>query len=189
MPLNLTGPASLSSLTISRPGSEDDADTLVTLKLEIETTDLEPIQAALGAESPDRLAWAHDSDGERAYMRLGAIACGADWRDKHSLELAGYRDMRPVKVTVESVAPAPKSSWLVALKVQVESPPAGAVEAWAQYLRTSMRMVLKQDEDLLSDAGGVRKVAKQLDALLAEDGTTATLSSGGEVLAKFGRAA
>lgn len=49
MSLNLGGLATLSSITLSRPGG-DDGETLATLKLSIGTKDTDPICAALGTD-------------------------------------------------------------------------------------------------------------------------------------------
>lgn len=186
--LNLTGSATLLSLSLSRAGSEDSPDTLATLKLEIETTNLEPVRAALGIEEPDPLRWAwsfpevEDGSGEceRRYLRMGPIATpSATWIGKHMVEIGGYGEIRPAKVTVESVAPVISSIWAIALKVQIEKAPAGAVEAWALFLRQAggLRIDLRQDADLFDD--DAKASARRFVDGMTRDGTTVTLSSGG----------
>jgi hypothetical protein len=93
----------------------------------------------------------------------------AAWIGKHVIEIGGYREIRPSKVTVESVAPVVNGIWNVALKVQIEKAPAGAVEAWALFLRKAggLRIELRQDADLFEDGRDQ-----------APTGTTVTLSSG-----------
>lgn len=190
--LSITGTATLQSLSLSRAGSEDSPDTLATLKLEIETTDLEPVRAALGIEEPDPLAWAWsfpetpDGSGEceRRYVRMGPIATpGATWLGKHAVEIGGYREIRPSKVVVESVMPVHNGIWLIALKVQVEKAPAGAVEAWAMFLRQAggLRIALVQDADLFDEAGGdsIKGAVKRFSDRMARQGTTVTISGGG----------
>lgn len=44
--------------------------------------------------------------------------------------------------------PVAKRLWNVALKVQIEHPPAGAVESWAQFIGQSLWIDLQQDPDL-----------------------------------------
>lgn len=90
MSLNLGGLATLSSITLSRPGG-DDGETLATLKLSIGTKDTDPVCAALGTESGDALEWgvgtasgvaggavvsdlSHDSPGVQGLAQLGRNA-------------------------------------------------------------------------------------------------------------------
>lgn len=157
MPLTWKGNAKLSSLTLSRPGGEDDGETLATMKIEIETNDAAIVGAALGAEAGDPLEWAWQAndDGsqvERRYLWLGEIATAARWDGKHIATIAGY-EVRPRRVSAESVAPKANRIWRVALKVQAEHPPAGAVECWAQFLGGHIPIDLQQDPDLF-EAGG-----------------------------------
>lgn len=167
MPLNLTGSATLSSLTLSSAGG-DAGETLATLKLAISTVNTDAICAALGVEDGDALAWAWNAseDGtalERRYIRMGPITCDAVWIGKHAAEICGYRELRPTKVTVESVAPVDGGKWLVALKVQVKHPPAGAVECWAQFLGQDMRIDLQQDPDLFDKPKGDDNTSMTID--------------------------
>lgn len=157
---SLAGDATLSSINLSRVGGEDSDYTLVTLKLSVETRSDAAICAALGVESGDALEWAwqypEDCDDidacERRYPYMGAIASGLRMEAKHLAQIGGYRDLRPSRVTVESVAPVAKRIWTVALKVQIEHPPAGAVESWAQFIGQSLRIDLQQDPDLFERA-------------------------------------
>lgn len=187
--LNLTGAATLLSLSLSSAGSDDSPDTLATLKLEIETTNLEPVRAALGIEGQDTLEWAwafpEERDGsgecERRYLLMGPICTPkAAWLAKHAIEIGGYRDIRPSKVAVESVAPVVNGIWNVALKVQIEKAPAGAVEAWALFLRKAggLRIELQQDADLFEAGDDLTKAAQKFRDDMARDGITVTLSSG-----------
>jgi len=187
--LNISGAATLLSLSLSSAGSDDSPDTLATLKLDIETTNLEPVRAALGIEGPDALEWAWafpevcDGSGEceRKYLLMGPITTPkAAWLGKHVIEIGGYRDIRPSKVTVESVAPVVNGIWNVALKVQIEKAPAGAVEAWALFLRkaSGLRIELQQDADLFEPGDDLTKAAQKFRDDMTRDGTTVTLSSG-----------
>lgn len=156
---SLAGDATLSSINLSRVGGEDSDYTLVTLKLSVETRSDAAICAALGVESGDMLLWAWETPEtgdidacERRYPYMGAIASGLRMEAKHLAQIGGYRDLRPSRVTVESVAPVAKRIWTVALKVQIEHPPAGAVECWAQFIGQSLRIDLQQDPDLFERA-------------------------------------
>ena len=110
---SIAGDATLSSINLSRVGGEDSDYTLVTLKLSVETRSDAAICAALGVESGDALEWAwqypEDCDDidacERRYPYMGAIASGLRMEAKHLAQIGGYRDLRPSRVTVESVAP------------------------------------------------------------------------------------
>lgn len=188
--LNISGNATLLSLSLSSAGSDDSPDTLATLKLEIETTNLEPVRAALGIEGPDALEWAwafpEERDGsgecERRYLLMGPITTPkAAWVGKHMIEIGGYREIRPSKVAVESVAPAVNGIWNVALKVQIEKAPAGAVEAWALFLRKAgaLRIELHQDADLFEAGDDLVKAARKFRDDVTRGGTTVTISSGG----------
>lgn len=188
--LNISGAATLLSLSLSSAGSDDSPDTLATLKLEIETTNLEPVRAALGIEGPDALEWAwafpEERDGsgecERRYLLMGPITTPkATWIGKHTIEIGGYREIRPAKVTVESVAPVVSGIWSVSLKVQVEKAPAGAVEAWALFLRKAgaLRIELQQDADLFEAGDDLVKAARKFRDDVTRGGTTVTISSGG----------
>lgn len=183
MSLNLSGYATLSSLTLSRPGGDDSGDTLATLKLTIPTSNTDAVCAALGIESGDKLEWAwlksEDSQSsERRYIRMGAIACdGAKWVSKHLAGIAGYRNLRPKKVVVESVRPVLDGVWELAVKVQVEHPPAGAVECWAQFIGSQIRVELWQDGDLLEPSDSLTEAARELGEKMARSGTTVTLTT------------
>lgn len=196
--LNLKGAATLQSISLSSAGSEDSPDTLATLKLEIETTNLEPVRAALGIEEPDPLEWAwafpEERDGsgecERRYLLMGPITTPkATWVGKHQIEIAGYREIRPSKVAVESVAPVVNGIWNVALKVQIEKAPAGAVEAWALFLRKAgaLRIELQQDADLFEAGDDLTKVARKFNEDMSRSGATVTISSGGRSVTMGGR--
>ncbi len=181
MSLNLGGLATLSSITLSRPGG-DDGETLATLKLSIGTKDTEPVCAALGTEAGDALEWAWLASGdgqirERRYLHMGAIACATKWKGKHSASVHGYKELRPELVAVESVTPMVDGYWEVALKVQIKHPPAGAVECWAQYIGDAIRVELMQDADLLEPSGDLKQSVERLRDLAKEDGTTVTISA------------
>jgi hypothetical protein len=71
--------------------------------------------------------------------------------------------------------------WLIALKVQVEKAPAGAVEAWALFLRKAgaLRIELQQDADLFEAGDDLVKAARKFRDDVTRGGTTVTISSGG----------
>lgn len=62
------------------------------------------------------------------------------------------RYQQPIESAPEAVREAFESAWAMSLKVQIEHPPAGAVESWAQFIGQSLRIDLQQDPDLFERA-------------------------------------
>lgn len=114
MSLNLGGLATLSSITLSRPGG-DDGETLATLKLPIGTKDTDPVCAALGTESGDALEWgvgtasgvaggavvsdlSHDSPGVQGLESAPALRRAASPARRSRLACKRHPPRRPANV-------------------------------------------------------------------------------------------
>lgn len=170
------GKAEIRHLNVRKEGPEDDKNLAVDVK----------IQCIAGA---DMLDFFHEGIKDVLYTDVGAVKNLFLKKLEFNNTIMNCEleiiKQRYLGVNVGKISLEPKDGHQVTMTFSVSIAPNGDdVANLAEFVMDEVDIHIRPQPEL--DFGGVADAVNNINALLKEDGATATLSTGGEVVAKFG---
>jgi hypothetical protein len=135
-----------------RRGKNEESEVAIDIKFSIEDLPAAAAAGALlaegGAKEIVAAFFADDKDKNKRFLGMGSVPIAQQWEGKHMLKISSLPKMRCLKVWKIKLKPRAKGLFDGEFQVTVEQPTDGYIEAVADKIHRSVKVVMEQDGEL-----------------------------------------